>query len=506
MAHVHDWDRGVRGTQVRPLISQDAPVIRVEAGPGTGKTFGLVRRVQRILHPQGHGAPGSQVLIVAFNRVIAKQLRAAVEEVLATSPHDGSPAIKTVHALCVEIIGEDVRLLLDHEREAMLYDVLFRHQGVADAYDYDEATQALKDHEAKIKDHPKLWQAVRDWLKRHDAELISQLPGLLLDRLKLGDFEGRSFRYVIVDEFQDLTPGEQALFIRLRADGGQMVVLGDSRQSIYAFRGNDRKGLAKLETLLNPVQGPILDLTMTECQRCPSDIVEAANRLMNLYDTTPMQPVNEAVSNIHVVHWETPESEADGMAGQIIENVRANPNDSHLAMVTRSRFGYLLRDAIAQADTGFAVDLTFSESLLKTWAAREAFLFFCLIADPDPPTWRGWFGYTNSADGKDYKSPKRNAPAYLQFLELCGDQITEAAVTELGREPRQRRRGGGGAVLWDRADRFVDCAATCGPQGSMIQLLSSTRSSTQNTGPRVRWMTKRLQRLIFKSSMPRLVR
>jgi hypothetical protein len=52
------WNKGVRGTQVLPLINNDAETMRVVAGPGTGKTFGLVRRVERILHPEGLAADG----------------------------------------------------------------------------------------------------------------------------------------------------------------------------------------------------------------------------------------------------------------------------------------------------------------------------------------------------------------------------------------------------------------------------------------------------------------
>ena len=37
---------------------------------------------------------------------------------------------------------------------------------------------------------------------------------------------------------------------RLRRPGGQLVALGDPRQSIYMFRGNDRQGLAKLKILV----------------------------------------------------------------------------------------------------------------------------------------------------------------------------------------------------------------------------------------------------------------
>ena len=118
------WNDGVRGEQVLPLINKDAQTIRVEAGPGTGKTFGLARRVERILHRDGFAAKGRDVLVVAFNRVSAKQLAEDIGARLRTFEHEGERAIRTIHALCVQVIGEDLRLLLPHERETMIYDVL----------------------------------------------------------------------------------------------------------------------------------------------------------------------------------------------------------------------------------------------------------------------------------------------------------------------------------------------------------------------------------------------
>src|SRR5687768_5473719 len=118
------WNKGVRGTQVLPLINLDAETIRVESCPGTSKTFGLVRRVERILHPDGLNVSGKNVLIVAFNRVIAKQLRSEIEKRIKTSKERPGPMVRTIHGLCVQLVGEDIRLLLPHEREAMLYDVL----------------------------------------------------------------------------------------------------------------------------------------------------------------------------------------------------------------------------------------------------------------------------------------------------------------------------------------------------------------------------------------------
>jgi superfamily I DNA/RNA helicase len=460
---IKPWHEDVQGTQVLPIIDLDDDTIRVEAGPGTGKTFGLVRRVQRILHPEGLNVPGGKVLVVAFNRVIAKQLQKDIAECLEGSPHIGEPVIRTVHALCLEAIGTHLRILLPHEREAMIYDILVGHPDLHQRYGkHKKAEQALRDYEAKHSKDMQLWQAVQQWLTRHHAQLISDLPSLLLDKLQGGDFGDLTYSHVIVDEFQDLTPGEQKLFLKLRAEGGKFLALGDPRQSIYRFRGNDREGLSKIEYLLAPSGGTVKDIPMTECQRCPKEIVHAANQLMGLHNAQPMNPGNQVAANLHIVVWKSLESEAKGMANAIVDNIHAHPQDpqdndhlAHLAMVTRRQFGYRLREEIYKLDPNLKIDLSFSESLLETWAVREAFLYFCLLVDPDAPTWRAWLGYQNSADGKNFKAPERNADTYLKFLTACNDEITEAAIQQLANRPT-KPAGKGGSKLWERAKRFVE--------------------------------------------------
>jgi len=268
------------------------------------------------MHPEGLGVSGKDVLVVAFNRVIAKQLGTEINERLQTFDHEGSPRIRTIHALCLEVIGEILRLLLPHEREAMVYDVLEKYSSLREIHEgFKKAEQDLRDHEAGHVVHIELWKAVQEWLTRHKAHLISDLPGLLLDRLKSGDFEEQVYQHVIVDEFQDLTSGEQELMFRLRAQRGQLVALGDPRQSIYKFRGNDPKGLEKLESLAEEWgDGTMFDVPMTECQRCPQTIVEAANKLMSLSKAKAMVAVSKVNANIHVVHWMEPKQEAFGMA------------------------------------------------------------------------------------------------------------------------------------------------------------------------------------------------
>jgi hypothetical protein len=357
------------------------------------------------------------------------------------------------------VVGSPLRILLPHEREAMLYDVLTAFPDLQNSYGtHKKAEQALRDHEAKHAEHMALWQAVRQWLTRHHAGLIGDLPGLLLDRLSGGDLLVPSYRHVIVDEFQDLTPGEQELVLMLRRHGGQLVVLGDPRQSIYRFRGNDQEGLAKLKHLLGPTVGSVTDIEMTECQRCPADIVHAANQLMGLYSAKAMVPCSSIPANTHVVVWDSPQGEARGMANAVVASFRAHSTDRHLVMVTRRQFGYWLRDQVAAIAPDLKVELSFSESLLETWAAREAFLLFCLLVDPDLPTWRAWLGYQNSSAGKNYKPPRRNSDAYLKLLTACGDNITAETITQVASAPI-KPPGEGGKNVWERAKRFVELSA-----------------------------------------------
>ena len=448
------WNQGVRGQQVLPLINDDAPVLRVEAGPGAGKTFGLARRVHRIVDPRGLGVDPARVLVVAFNRVIARDLYNAIHERLRESDVEGRPEVRTIHGFCLRLVGSSERLLLPHEREAMIFDVLHRYPELREQYGSSTATQqALRNHEAGHSDEAALWQACRRWLAQHAANLVGDLPGDVRDRLRGGDFADVRFDHVIVDEFQDLTPSEQELVTLLRAEGGQLLALGDPRQSIYAFRGNDRTGLRNLERL---TQQPVVDIPMTECQRCPPEIVRAANQLTVLDPATPMDPASEEAANVHLVHWTTPNSEAAGMAAAIARNIVENPEDRHLVMVTRRAFGYDLLRRLSEEAPDVPVELSFSESILELWPVREAFLWLSLLADPDPATWRAWLGYQNTPPNEKSKAPQRNAPAYDRHLAKASGRITAEVVVDLAQEDEGANRGLGGMALWGRATRYVE--------------------------------------------------
>lgn len=450
--NVSPWLDGVRGVEVLPIIEADAPVSRVEAGPGTGKTFGLTRLVARLVSPDGEALDPTRVLVAAFNRVIAKDLTDAIGSELERIGVETRPVVSTIHSFCVQALGsDDTRLLMPHEELSMLYDVATRHPEVAEPFTgITEMQRAFVHHEAGLENHPALWQAVQEWLNDHGCKLVGELPKELLSRIRGGDLQELLFDYVIVDEFQDLTATEQELVSKLVAPGGKLMALGDSNQSIYAFRGNHPDGLENLGELTGTT--PEL-IDMVGCQRCPPEIVEIANRLVAL-SGRQMKPASTEPANLHLLHWDSPAAEFDGLAAAIAENVAAHPDDQHLVMVTRRAIAFELKNRLAEINSDLRLRLTFEESLIERWAVREAFLFFCLLTRPDPGTWRAWFSY--SVDSEKPNAPKRNSDAYLKFKDRCNDRAIRAEdVLALAGEAENAPRGSGGKMIWQRAARFV---------------------------------------------------
>jgi superfamily I DNA/RNA helicase len=298
------WNQNVNGQQILPIINLDEPVIRVRAGPGTGKTFGIGRRVLRLLHPDGLGLAAADILVCTFNRAIAQDLERQIESQL--EPHGLQlPVVSTIHALAVQFVGAQARFLLPHEQDAMVFDLLASYPNLRVQYgSQPRAIRALREHEAGFATHTALRHAAANWLAEHDAQLVGDVPRDLERQISQGTPPPHIYRHIIVDEFQDLTEIEARLVLRLRAPNAVFMALGDRKQSIYAFRGNAERGLEALDELVAPTV--VTDLTMDQCQRCSAQVVDLGNALMQL-EAEPLVSVRPDPALIRLLHFGTPE-------------------------------------------------------------------------------------------------------------------------------------------------------------------------------------------------------
>ena len=264
----------------------------VLAGPGSGKTAVIIRRIQNLIENQ-IAAP-SEILAVTFSRAAAeemslrfKALRCAGDEGHQISgAHAGvsSPVFATFHSIFWNILklsgGRGLSIITEHKKFEMLKTIA-GEQGV-DYRDETEFFNALSNSIGRLKSSGSIpAEAVPDpldrggfirFFRRYESEKKAQgladFDDILLDCYNLLStnndvleyWRGR-FKFILVDEFQDINDIQYRCIKLLAAPLNNLFVVGDDDQSIYAFRGSspgimrrfsdDFKGAAQIRLDIN---------------------------------------------------------------------------------------------------------------------------------------------------------------------------------------------------------------------------------------------------------------
>ncbi|MBO0849955.1 MAG: UvrD-helicase domain-containing protein, partial [Pseudonocardia sp.] len=205
------------------------------AGPGTGKTRTLTHRIAHLL--TAHDVPPEQCLAITFTRRAADEMS---ERLAALTPeHAQRLTIATFHALGVRILREQ------HERVG-----LGAHFGIADRAGQLAVAADVAGSEAPARRllddptrEPELAERYRKELRRRDLvdfDDLVRLPVTLLESdPELAASYQRRYRWISVDEYQDVDEWQYRLLRRLAPPDGNLTAIGDPDQAIYRFRGAD---------------------------------------------------------------------------------------------------------------------------------------------------------------------------------------------------------------------------------------------------------------------------
>lgn len=392
--------------------------MRVLAGPGTGKTFALMRRVARLL--QG-GATADRMLVCTFTRTAARDL----EGELARLGVDGVDEVRagTLHAFCFGLLGRDEvleatgrvpRPLLGFEERFLLEDL--KGDGFGGIRDRDSRLQAFNAAWARLQSDTPGWPqdpVDRDfhtelvgWLRFHRAILIGELVPEALRYLRENPASPHRgvFEHVLVDEYQDLNRAEQFL-LDLLAEAGHLIVIGDEDQSIYSFKFAHPEGIAAFDGNHPGTHDEGLD----ECRRCPRLVVELANTLIANNPGRAPRILTPARGNpegeVLVLQWRNIEDEAQGVAEIIRRRIQNGDVEAGrvLVLAPRRQLGYAVRDALNALGV-FAHSFFHEEALdgnpkrLDESGAQQAFTLLNLLADPeDRVALRCWCGFGSNS-------------------------------------------------------------------------------------------------------------
>lgn len=437
------WNTGLTGRALAIAQSTASP-LRVIAGPGTGKSFAMKRRVARLLE---EGVDASRILAVTFTRVAAED----VEKELHDLDIPGCEDIRagTLHSFCFsvlhssgmfELTGRIPRPLLCFIKSKILYgegSPLLEDLSISGIFgDKRSRTREIGAFEAgwaKLQSDDPGWptnlterqfhEELIGWLRFHNAILIGELVPLTLSYLRSNPnaTELTAYDYVIVDEYQDLNKAEQVL-IDLLAQNAELFLVGDPDQSIYSFRYAHPQGIEEFgDTHPNTHDEPL-----DECRRCPQRVVQIADHLIqnnhigdNGHHLVPR--IENPEGEVHIIQWESLEEETSGLACYIkhlIDNCDYSPGDI-LVLSTRRLIGYGIRNLLRE--DGIHTHSYYYEEIIKAKEAQLALSLLSLLADrEDRVALRFWLGYGSSSWRKGQYSNLR------QYCEGSGLSPWEA--------------------------------------------------------------------------------
>jgi DNA helicase-2/ATP-dependent DNA helicase PcrA len=267
---------GLNDQQARAVQHAGSPLL-VVAGAGSGKTRVLTRRIayllaERDVHP-------GQIMAITFTNKAAAEMRERVVELVGRRAN--VMWVSTFHSMCVRIMRRDAqtlgmkssfsvydaddtrRLITLVSRDLDIDPKRYTARGLAAAIsnlknelvDPEEAqAKATNDFERRTAEVYVEYQRRLSLGNAFDFDdLIMRTVELLQTFPDVAEYYRRRFRHVLVDEYQDTNHAQYTLVRELVGTGtdgiepGELCVVGDADQSIYAFRGATIRNIVEFE-------------------------------------------------------------------------------------------------------------------------------------------------------------------------------------------------------------------------------------------------------------------
>lgn len=232
------------------VLCTDTPLLII-AGPGTGKTHTLTVRIAHLV--RNLGIPPAHVLAITFTNKAAQEMRERLAVLL--SPEEAEAVtVKTFHALAAQLLREHGSaigltsnfVILD---EAEQHKLFAQVASDLEAHRLEEALAAISLARNSLEPlQPPLahyFEAYQAALRRANAldfdDLIALAAHLLESAPAVAATVHARYRWISVDEYQDVNAAEVHLLRLLAGGGANLCVIGDPDQAIYGFRGADRR-------------------------------------------------------------------------------------------------------------------------------------------------------------------------------------------------------------------------------------------------------------------------
>lgn len=282
-------------SQIR-AVRHDTGAMLVAAGPGSGKTFVIAARIQYLI--EKHGVKPDNILVITFTKAAAKQMKerfAALSENLYRDVVFG-----TFHSIFFLIIrqayGYSSASIIQEDRKRQLIREII-HSNDLKTEDENELISDILSEISSIKgqriniDQYDSQACPEDVFRKVFSEYESSLISLnqidfddillichelLKERSDILMTWQKKFKYILIDEFQDINSIQYEIIRMLVSENMNIFAVGDDDQSVYRFRGARPEIMMNFHKDFENSSRVILDTNY----RSPENIVKASLNLI----------------------------------------------------------------------------------------------------------------------------------------------------------------------------------------------------------------------------------
>lgn len=267
---------GLNEAQQKAVSTIEGPLMII-AGPGTGKTLTITRRIAYLIH---NGIKPENILALTFTNRAAMEMKERTKEFLGNDVE--KVFIGTFHYFGLRIIQDTFMRNFAIYNRIQQVNLLkkFLKGSELKIQQLIEKISKIKNLIIEVDEETKdIFEKYQSTLKKESA---FDLDDLILKPIEIfgnDDFlkeYRKKIQYIMVDEYQDINPAQYKLLKLLTHDSPNLCVIGDSDQAIYAFRGADVTNFINFEKDFRYAQ----KITLQKNYRSTINIIKASSNLI----------------------------------------------------------------------------------------------------------------------------------------------------------------------------------------------------------------------------------
>ena len=464
---------GLTPPQAASVVHRGGPLLIV-AGAGSGKTRVLTRRIAHLI-ATGDAAPW-QILAITFTNKAADEMRRRVAELVG--PRADRMWVSTFHSACVRILrAHGDRLgykgsftIYDDADSRRLVEIIARELDI-DTKKMSPRSMLGQISQAKSRRQgPVEFRAaaisifdrrIADVFDLYQQRMLAanamDFDDLLLNAVRLFaehpdilELYRNRFTHILIDEYQDTNAVQNALAVQLAGGHRNIVVVGDSDQSVYRFRGADISNILEFEQAFPDATAITLDQNFRSTQT----ILDAANAVItNNVSRKPKSLWTDQGAGEQIVRYraEDEHDEAEWVAHEIVR-LRSDQSlrwgDVAIFYRTNAQ-SRALEEAMVRAEVPYKV--VGGTKFYDRKEVKDVVAYLRVLVNPDDEvSWRRIVNVPKRGVG-DTSVAKLAGFAGQRGLSF-GEAVAEAGEAGVG--------GKAGKALEDLADLLADLRST----------------------------------------------